>query len=147
MDRREFIEHAQQLSTGLLVGASALSATSCAGVPYMMPRGSASQLVIGIDELPPGGVLIQRSEMEWPVFLRQYEEGSFIALLVRCTHHGCKPDPVGDRLVCPCHGSEYGLTGEVLQGPAERPLTRYAVTVEGDDIIVSLGSIDRRETE
>jgi Rieske Fe-S protein len=45
---------------------------------------------------------------------------------------------VGDRLVCPCHGSEYDLLGRVLEGPAERPLTRFPVSVEGDDLVIVL---------
>ena len=131
------------LSTGLLVGASTLSVSACAGVAYLVPRGTETRLVIGVDELPTGGVLIQRSDMERPVFLRLDGSGGYIALLARCTHQGCQPDPVGDRLVCPCHGSEYSLEGQVLQGPAERSLTRYAVTVEGDDLVVTLGRTDR----
>ena len=143
MDRREFVRRVPMLSTGILVGASTLPLTACAGMPYVTPRGTATRLVIGVDDVPGGGVLIQRPDMEWPVFLRRDGSGSYIALLARCTHLGCQPDPVGDRLVCPCHGSEYGLEGQVLQGPAERALTRYAVTVEGDDLVVAMEGIDR----
>jgi len=59
-----------------------------------------------------------------------------VALLARCTHRGCQPEPVGDRLVCPCHGSEFDLRGSVLEGPADRPLTRYDVAVDGDDLVI-----------
>ena len=143
MDRREFAQRVPMLSTVLVAGASTLSVSACAGMAYLVPRGTETRLVIGVDELLSGGVLIQRSDMEWPVFLRQDESGAYIALLARCTHLGCQPDPVGDRLVCPCHGSEYSLEGQVLQGPAERSLTRYAVTVEGNDLVVTLERIDR----
>ena len=139
MDRRDFVQRLPALSTGLLLGASSLSLSACAGVQYVVPRGTARRLVIGVDELPASGVLIQRPDMEWPVFLRRDESGSYVALLARCTHLGCQPDPIGDRFVCPCHGSEYDLEGAVLQGPAERPLIRYAVVAEGRDLVISIG--------
>lgn len=40
-----------------------------------------------------------------------------------CTHLGCIIDQTeGDRLVCPCHGSEYDLNGNVVKGPAYKNL-------------------------
>ena len=40
-----------------------------------------------------------------------------------CTHLGCKIDQMeGNRLVCPCHGSEYDLNGKVIKGPAYKNL-------------------------
>ncbi len=45
---------------------------------------------------------------------------------------------MADRLACPCHGSEFSFEGLVLQGSAERPLTRYDVTEEEGDVVVWL---------
>jgi len=40
-----------------------------------------------------------------------------------CTHLGCKIDKIkGERFICPCHGSEYDLTGKVTKGPAFKDL-------------------------
>ena len=47
-------------------------------------------------------------------------------------------EPAADKLVCPCHGSEYTFAGGVLQGPTERPLSRYRVTVEADAVYIHL---------
>ena len=46
------------------------------------------------------------------------------ALSARCTHLGCTVTLAadGESLVCPCHGSEYDLEGNVVGGPAPRPL-------------------------
>ena len=48
----------------------------------------------------------------------------FYALSAICTHLGCTPRLEGNYFECPCHGSRFGLNGEVLAGPAKRPLER-----------------------
>jgi Rieske Fe-S protein len=49
-----------------------------------------------------------------------------------CTHAGCgvRYDHVKKLLSCPCHGSEYALTGMVLRGPAFKPLAKYQTQLE-----------------
>ena len=54
------------------------------------------------------------------------------ALSAICTHTGCtvRYDPANTRLTCPCHGSRFALTGEVLRSPATRPLAVFAATLD-----------------
>ena len=138
MNRRDFVQRLPVLPTGLLVGASVLSLSACGGMPYLAPRGSGNRLVVSAARVPEAGVLLQRPGMEHPVFVHATGQGEYTALLVRCTHQGCQPDPIGDRFVCPCHGSEFDLEGAVLRGPAERSLPRYRVAREGEDVVVTL---------
>jgi Rieske Fe-S protein len=67
------------------------------------------------------------------VFLRR-DNGELLALDARCTHLGCLVawEPLRRRFVCPCHRSQYGPTGEVLQGPAARNLRRLDLAVQED---------------
>lgn len=54
------------------------------------------------------------------------KSGEKIGLLSsKCTHLGCQINKAEkDRLICPCHGSEYGLDGKPLKGPAINSLTK-----------------------
>jgi len=48
-----------------------------------------------------------------------------------CTHEGCLVNGLsGNRIVCPCHGSEYDFNGMVVSGPAPSPLASFTVTFD-----------------
>ncbi len=72
-------------------------------------------------------------------------DGSYwIALYQRCVHLGCTV-PFRDDCVsfkCPCHGSHYNVTGEFLDGPAPRSLDRFALSFNGEDVVVDTGTLN-----
>lgn len=56
-------------------------------------------------------------------------DGQVRAWSARCTHLGCRIDRVIDnQLVCPCHGSRFSSEGQVITGPATRPLQALKVS-------------------
>jgi cytochrome b6-f complex iron-sulfur subunit len=139
MLRRRFIQRLPAVAGGLAAGRSTTSLTACAGARYIVPEVRAGALLVSLHELDGGGaVFLQSPGMDRPVFVRRDAAGGAVALLASCTHQGCQPEPLADRLVCPCHGSEFDAVGRVLQGPAEHPLVRYEVTEEGGALIVWL---------
>lgn len=68
------------------------------------------------------------------------DDKTVLAYTAVCTHQGCTVG-TGDssNFICPCHGSEYSkLDGSVTQGPAPKALTRYATSIEGDEVKIFL---------
>jgi cytochrome b6-f complex iron-sulfur subunit len=56
------------------------------------------------------------------------------ALRTVCTHLGCTPNwlEAEQKFKCPCHGSGFYKDGINFEGPAPRPLERYAISVAAD---------------
>ncbi|WP_375769042.1 Rieske (2Fe-2S) protein [Archangium gephyra] len=74
------------------------------------------------------------------IFVFALEDGSYSAVDSICTHAKC---PVRYReaetdLYCDCHFSRFTRTGEVTQGPATRPLTKFTVTSDATGVTVTI---------
>ena len=72
------------------------------------------------------------------VVLTRTEQG-VTALRVNCTHQGFPVMRVGKVLECELHGSRFEpATGDVVLGPASRPLQRYEVVEQDGGIFVTV---------
>jgi glycine/D-amino acid oxidase-like deaminating enzyme/nitrite reductase/ring-hydroxylating ferredoxin subunit len=76
-------------------------------------------------DLGPGQADIAQLDGEKVAAFRD-EDGTLHAVSPICTHLGCQVNwNSGDRSWdCPCHGSRFSPDGEILQGPAVKPLER-----------------------
>ena len=72
------------------------------------------------------GVWIVRHEYEG--------QPQIYALRAYCTHLGCIPNwlDAEQKFKCPCHGSGFHKDGINFEGPAPRPLERFAIHIADD---------------
>lgn len=134
LDRRRFME----LAAGMLA-AAALPGCASVALTRVAPSGGAVRLPIrNFPQLArPGGYLkLQPDGAETPVYVLALDGGEYAALSPICTHRGCTVNLEGAQLVCPCHGSAFDRTGQVLRGPADEPLRRFPVTVNSEQELV-----------
>ena len=101
---------------------------------FLVPRigRRTTLLTVPAGEIPQEGALVYRESRVAVI----RDGGDLYALSLVCTHLGCTVTVTPTDLVCPCHGSAYDRTGRVLKGPATRPLPRYRVERQGENLVV-----------
>jgi cytochrome b6-f complex iron-sulfur subunit len=85
-------------------------------------------------------------------YLSRLDEG-FMALYQKCPHVGCtvpwRPDfelqGIRGLFRCPCHGSTYLRNGQIIFGPAPRPMDYMKISNEGGRLIVDTSQIKKRD--
>jgi len=117
----------------VLIGAAAVPLAGCAkaGEVPVAPPPVAGQALTAAADVPVGsGTIVDGTLVTQPT------DGVFKGFVARCTHAGCALSKVVDgAAVCACHGSRFGMDGEVLRGPAVEPLTARPVTLRGGEIV------------
>ena len=66
------------------------------------------------------------------VWVVKHSDQSLTVFSPVCTHLGCHFDWEAslEQFVCPCHNSHFAITGQVLSGPAPRPLDTLPYRIE-----------------
>ena len=75
------------------------------------------------------------------------KESGFYCFWARCTHLGCTPNwfDAEGRFKCRCHGSNFNKDGDVIAGPAPKPLWRCAIRLADDgQLVIDKGRLENR---
>jgi len=95
-----------------------------------------------VGDVPEGGV--RRVEVDGTEVAVVHAEGEFFAVEDRCSHADValsEGEVEGRTLECWLHGSRFDLrTGHPTGPPAIRPVRTYPTSVEGDSVLVALGT-------
>jgi glycine/D-amino acid oxidase-like deaminating enzyme/nitrite reductase/ring-hydroxylating ferredoxin subunit len=88
--------------------------------------------VRSLDDLAPDSGALVLVDGEYRAVYRD-TAGGLHAVSATCTHLGCRVgfNPVERSWDCPCHGSRFTVDGEVLHGPATKPLPGRPVEPSG----------------
>jgi nitrite reductase/ring-hydroxylating ferredoxin subunit len=94
-------------------------------------------------ELESGGSALRLEGRRLPqrLLVVRHSDGDFRAYQNRCTHMGRRIDPLGKHnqlRCCSVNKSTFSEVGEVLAGPGKGSLKTFAVTREGDRLMVAL---------
>ena len=141
MDRRKFLldscKSCVLLGAGLIMGSSLLESCATTGAALIKAKEVDGQIAIPIDSLIDKKVKIIRvSGHEYDIAVRQLEDGSYLALLLKCTHAGQPLTKTGNGFYCTLHGSQFSPEGIVKKGPAPKSLTHLKTEIFGTNLII-----------
>ena len=153
VSRRRFCAGACQVASGatlatLFTGCGGGSPTSPSGgggnvttlgtVSGRFTTGRVDVTVAGTALASDGGAALVES-VAGVYLLARTSANSFTAVEAVCTHEGCTVSNAdGDQYVCPCHGSRYSRSGQVLRGPAVASLRRYTTSFTDGVVTIAI---------
>ncbi len=135
MQRRSFLK-----LLASLLGLTALAAFLYPLFRFLLPVEAAFQVKkveIKKSVVPPGGSY-DLMVGSIPAIVVNTSNKGFLAFSRVCTHMGClvKYYPDRQEFICPCHAGTFDLDGNVISGPPPKPLPRFAVRVEGNNLVI-----------
>jgi cytochrome b6-f complex iron-sulfur subunit len=98
---------------------------------------SARTIEVAKSELPIGASKDVMIGVTPAIIINSRDKG-FLAFSRVCTHLGClvKYDQDRQVFICPCHAGTFDLEGNVISGPPPKPLAKFLVRVEGNNLVI-----------
>jgi cytochrome b6-f complex iron-sulfur subunit len=101
--------------------------------------GSGVQVTVAGSALAETGGAVLVESVAGVFLLARTGDGAFTAIDAICSHESCTiTGAEGTTYVCPCHGSRYSRSGQVLGGPATASLRRFATTVADGVVTITI---------
>jgi Rieske Fe-S protein len=83
-------------------------------------------------------IIVRNDQLQFPIYLYRFSDEQYSAVLMKCTHQGGELNASGDHLHCPSHGSEFDNYGNMTQGPAEKNLRSFKVSIDTEKLLIDL---------
>jgi Rieske Fe-S protein len=148
MERKEFIKTCGYTCLGSAAMLTMLP--SCVISKNLNGRINDSNLLVSLKEFETKAgdkihykkyIVIHNNELKYPICVYRFNENNYSALWMQCTHQGVELQVFGDKLQCPAHGSEFNNEGRVTSDPASEPLRTFPVSINNDQLVISLKAV------
>ncbi len=108
------------------------------GILEEFPVGEMRKVVVSLPEEKWGNALREKAVYAWRPSAEE-----MVVYSRNCTDLGCPLtfDPGSQCFFCPCHGGIFDKNGERIAGPPSRPMYRFAVRVDNNEIKIDLDSV------
>ena len=148
MDRKEFIKNCGMACIG--GGAVGVLLQSCGISKTLTGSISDSDLLVSLSDFETKAgskkhykkyIIVNNDKLKFPICVYRFDAQNYSALWLQCSHQGAELQVFGDKLQCPAHGSEFNNKGSVTGGPANANLRSFRVTVENNQLKISLKAV------
>ncbi len=148
MNRRKFIKNGCTVCLSVAGLTGVLS--SCTTTRYINGTLGKDGLMVDLNEFVTrqngkaahhSFIIIRNEALQYPICVYRFSENEYSALWMRCTHQGAELQASGDYLQCTAHGSEFDNKGTVKNGPADRNLRNFPITVSNNQLFIDLRAI------
>ena len=142
MERRDFLHDISQATAAICAGGLLAACSKSSDNNVTPPPGGGGNALVTAN-LNSELTSVGSSKTTGSVIVIRTATGnvaaSFVALSLICTHEQCTVnyDAGANGFKCPCHGSEYNISGTVTMGPAPSSLRKYTVAVNNNTLTVS----------
>ena len=141
MDRKEFIKGScgvcLALSSGFLTSAILASCKTSLSVVKTSAKDHIVTIPIAAFE-KTDYKLVRVSNYDYDLAIQKNPDGSYLTLLLMCTHAHNPLTKTGNNYYCTTHGSQFTHEGVVTKGPAEQNLVQLKTIVEKGMLVVQL---------
>lgn len=142
VSRRRFCTGACAALVSACGGASPTSPSAPASMLPVLPgqfAGSRVQVAVAGSALDSAGGAALVESTAGLFLLARTGANAFTAVDAICSHESCTiTGSDGNAYVCPCHGSRYSRSGQVLAGPARASLRQFSTTFADGVVTIAL---------
>jgi Rieske Fe-S protein len=142
MQRRDFLKGTCRICLLGSAGAAVIQLASCSpsfGQNIIKSEIADNKITIPIALFNTNTFqLISPKKYPYEIALQKEADGTYKALLLKCTHYENQLQPTGNSYSCSLHGSRFNKEGAVLKGPASEPLIQLTTTLTTTDILIHL---------
>jgi Rieske Fe-S protein len=148
MERKDFIKTCGFACLGG-IGISTLL-ESCGTLQILTGEIAGDELVVPVKDFVIGPIhkkqfkkyiILNNDLLKFPICVYRFNETTYSALWMQCTHQGAELQVFGDKLQCPAHGSEFNNKGVMQNGPADTNLRTFPIIIQQDQIKISLKAV------
>ena len=143
MNRKDFI--LKSCTACLAASSVAAFLSSCAATKFASGKLIKDGIVIDVKEFALKEknkhrlyIVVRNEELLFPICVYRFSDTDYSAVWMQCAHQGAELNVAGDYLQCPAHGSEYDNRGKVTNGPADKDLRTFPVTINKNQLFIDL---------
>lgn len=142
MHRKDFIKNACRIC---LLGAAGTAVIDLAGCSPAVGNAVLKPVVVNNLVTIPLSIfetskfqIISPAKFAYEIAVEKKENGTYKALLLRCTHYENQLMPTGNGFSCNAHGSKFDKEGKVIKGPAEHALKELTINQTDKTLLIHL---------